>query len=145
MSENAIMQAQSETSIANVGALPIGSMVCSIKPDGDRKTAAKIYAAMNNPENRIADFINKKISVSDYLIEIVEIASEETGEMSTVPRVVLIAEDGTSYQATSYGVANSVRNLVQAVGDAPWKPALQLEIKQRPTKRGSMLTLGLIG
>ena len=126
--------------VTNIAAAPVGSMVCSIKPDGNRETAAKIYAAMNNPEHRLADFINKKISVTDYLIEVAE-----TGEISIVPRVVLIAEDGKSYQATSYGIANSVRNLVQAVGNAPWQPALQLEVKQRPTKRGSMLTLALIG
>lgn len=131
--------------INNIAAAPVGSMVCSIKPDGNRATAAKIYAAMNNPEFRLADFINKKIKVTDYLIEITEIANEETGELSQVPRVVLIAEDGKSYQATSYGIANSVRNLVQAVGAAPWAPALEVEVKQRPTKRGSMLTLALIG
>lgn len=129
----------------NINAAPTGSMICSIKPDGDRKTAAKIYAAMNNPEYKLAEFINKRIKVTDYLIEIVDIANEETGEISTVPRVVLIAEDGKSYQATSYGIANSVRNLVQAVGAAPWNPALELEVQQRPTKRGSMLTLALVG
>lgn len=131
--------------VTNIAAAPVGSMVCSIKPDGNRETAAKIYAAMNNPEHRLADFINKKLNITDYLIEVAEIANEETGEISIVPRVVLIAEDGKSYQATSYGIANSVRNLVQAVGNAPWQPALQLEVKQRPTKRGSMLTLALIG
>lgn len=131
--------------INNIGAAPAGSMICSIKPDGDRKTAAKLYAAMNNPEFKLAEYINKKIKVTDYLIEIVDIVNEETGEVSTVPRVVLIAEDGKSYQATSYGIANSVRNLVQAVGAAPWNPALELEVQQRPTKRGSMLTLALVG
>lgn len=131
--------------VTNITTAPVGSMVCSIQPDGNRETAAKIYAAMNNPEFRLADYINKKIKVTDFLIEITEIANEETGELSQVPRVVLIAEDGKSYQATSYGIANSVRNLVQAVGAAPWKPALEVEVKQRPTKRGSMLTLALIG
>lgn len=141
MSENTEL---ATANITNIAAAPVGSMVCSIKPDGDRKTAAAIYSAMNNPEFRLADFINKRIKITNYLIEIVEISNEETGEISIVPRVVLIAEDGKSYQATSYGIANSIRNLCQSVGNAPWQPALELEVKQRATKRGSMLTLALI-
>lgn len=141
MSENTEL---ATANITNIAAAPVGSMVCSIQPDGDRKTAATIYSAMNNPEYRLADFINKRIKITNYLIEIVEISNEETGEISIVPRVVLIADDGKSYQATSYGIANSVRNLCQSVGNAPWQPALELEVKQRATKRGSMLTLALI-
>ena len=98
--------------INTINAANVGTMICSIKPNpNDRATSAKIYAAMNDPEFKLADFINKKIEITDYLIEIVDIANEETGEVSTVPRVVLIDKDGKSYQATSYGIANSVRNL----------------------------------
>lgn len=131
--------------INTINAANVGTMICSIKPNpDDRETSAKIYAAMNDPEFKLADFINKKIEITDYLIEIVDIANEETGEVSTVPRVVLIDKDGKSYQATSYGIANSVRNLCLSVGDAPWAPPLKLEVKQKAIKRGFMLTLKMI-
>lgn len=131
--------------LSTITTSPAGSMVCSIKADpSDREASAKIYNAMLNPDNRIADFINKKIEVQDYFIEMVELANEETGEVSIVPRVVLISPDGTSYQATSYGIANAVRGLFAAFGDAPWTPPITVEVRQRPTKNGSMLTLAAV-
>lgn len=117
-----------------------GTTYCSVKADGDRATAAKVYNAMNNPEYRVADFINKEIAVQDILIETVEFPNEETGEIERVPRVVLMSEDGKAYQSTSIGMFNAVKNASLIFGDAPWKPALTFVIKQRPVKNGSMLT-----
>ena len=122
-----------------------GTMICSIVNDGDRAKAAKIYNAMNNPEHRVSDFINKTIAVQDVLIEIREILNEETGEVAKVPRVVLIDPEGTGYQATSIGIYNVVRNAFTAFGPAPWDPPLKMTIKQRPVARGSMLTADVVG
>lgn len=131
--------------IATISNAPIGSIVCSIKPNiNDRETSARIYNAMNNPTHRVADFINKRIDVVDYLIEVTEIVNEESGIASTVPRVVLIDEAGDSYQAVSIGMANAVRNLVIACGDAPWDPPVAIMIKQQATKNGSMLTVEML-
>lgn len=131
--------------INNIAGAAVGTIVSSIKADpSDREAAKKVYNAMNNPEHRIADYINKKIKVTDYLIEIAEIANEETGEVSTVPRVVLLDDKGASYQAVSVGMANALRNLCIACGNAPWNPAIELEIKQQPTKNGSMLTAVMV-
>lgn len=140
MSENTEL-----ATIQAIGSAPVGSIVCSIKPNpNDRETSARIYNAMNNPTHRIAEYINKEIAVVDYLIEIAEIENEETGIVSTVPRVVLIDDAGESYQAVSIGMANAVRNLVIACGDAPWHPPVDIRVKQTPTKNGSMLTVEML-
>lgn len=117
-----------------------GATFCSVKADGDLATAAKVFNAMNNPEFRVADFINKEIPVQDVLIEMVEFPDEETGEVDRVPRVVLMTPDGKAYQATSIGMFNVVKNAFHIFGEAPWDPALTFVIKQRPVKNGSMLT-----
>lgn len=131
--------------IKTIGNAPVGSIVCSIKPDkDDRETSAKIYNAMNNPTYRVADFINKEINIVDYLVEITEIVNEEVGSVSTVPRVVLIDENGDSYQAVSVGIANALRNLVIACGDAPFTPPVKVMVKQQATRNGSMLTFAMV-
>ena len=131
--------------INTIIASPAGTMICSIKPDpDDRATSAKIFNAMNNPTHRVADFINKEVSICDYLIEITDIENEETGLVSSVPRVVLIDDEGESYQAVSVGMANAVRNLVIACGDAPWSPPVTIAIRQQATKNGSMLTAEMV-
>lgn len=121
-----------------------GTSICSIKPDGNKETAKIVFNAMNNPTHKLSDFVNKKIVVSNYLIEIVEIADEDTGAISVVPRTVLIAPDGESYMANSKGIFNSVRNAVNALGDAPWGDGVTFEVKQQKVGRGNMLTLVMV-
>lgn len=123
----------------------IGKMVCSITPTGNRKEDAKIFAALNNPEYRIANFINKKIKVQNVLVEIRELLNEETGEIDTAPRVVLISDDGKAYQAVSKGIFNAVKNAYEIFGQAPWEPPLEIEVKQIAVGKGSMLTFDVVG
>ena len=136
---------------ANITQQSAGAMVTSFKADpNDRATSAKIFNAMNNPSEKISAHINETIEVQDYLVEIAEIEETDqygmaTGGIATVPRVVLVSPDGTAYQAVSVGMANAVRNIVAVCGDAPWIPAVQLKIKQVPTKNGSMLTVEMVG
>ena len=123
----------------------VGKMVCSIQPTGNRKEDAKIFAALNNPEFKIANFINKRIKVQNILVEIREILNEDSGEIETAPRVVLIAEDGKAYQAVSKGIFNAVKNACEVFGSAPWEPPLEIEVKQVAVGKGSMLTFDVIG
>ena len=145
------VQEQALVSVQNITTAGIGSMVPSLRanPD-DRAASVRVFNAMNTPNDRVSNHINETISVQDYLIEMTEIEDTDSygnglGSYSVVPRVVLVAPDGTSYQATSYGIANAVRNVGIVCGDAPWVPPVQLKVKQVPTKRGSMLTVDMVG
>lgn len=139
--------AETTNALATVNATAenVGQTVCSITPTGNRKEDARIFSALNNPEYRIANFINKKIAVTDVLVEIRELLNEESGEIETAPRVVLIDEDGKAYQAVSKGIFNAVKNAYQVFGAAPWDPALEIEIKQVAVGKGSMLTFDVVG
>lgn len=144
-------QQQALVSVQNITNAGIGAMVTSLHANPhDRAASVRVFNAMNNPNDRVSNHINETISVQDYLIEMTEIEDTDSygnglGSYSVVPRVVLVAPDGTSYQATSYGIANAVRNVVMVCGDAPWVPPVQLKVKQVPTKRGSMLTVDMVG
>ena len=132
--------------VSTIMAGGVGNSYCSIKVDPtDRKTAAKVYNALNNPEYRIADFINKDIFVSDVLVEVAEVMNEETGELEHAPRVVLIDDKGSAYQSVSIGMLNVVKNAVKVFGEPTWEPPLVMTIKQKPVGRGSMLTAEVKG
>lgn len=136
MSENAIV------SISTIMNEQPGTALCSIVPEAGNKEQAKaVYNAMNNPTHRLRDFVNKKILVENVLIEVNDVMNEDTGEIDRVPRTVLIAPDGTSYQATSKGVFTSIKNAYQAFGQAPWVGGIEFEVKQVQVGRGQMLTL----
>lgn len=133
---------------ANVGSIladGVGASYCSIQADGDRKSAAKVYNALNNPDDRIANMINQDIPVTDVLIEVTEIVNDETGDVSTVPRVVLIDDKGKTYQAVSLGMFNAVKNAITVFGAPTWQPPLVFTIKQKPVRNGSMLTAEIKG
>lgn len=139
MSENAIV------TISTIMNEQPGTALCSIQPEpGNREQAKMVYNALNNPTNKLRDFVNKKILVENVLIEINDILNEDTGEIDRVPRTVLISPDGTSYQATSKGVFTSIKNAYQALGAAPWPGGIEFEVKQVSVGRGQMLTLTMV-
>ena len=115
---------------------------CSIQ-GGDRATKARIFNAANNPEHKVGDMINKVINVKDVMAEMIEVANEETGEVSMAPRVVLIDDKGEAYQAVSQGIFNAVKNAIQVFGAPTWDEPLPCLIKQVQVKNGSMLTFDI--
>lgn len=133
MSENEIMNVAQELSA------DARTAYCSIKGATMRERAA-VYNASNNPNHRLADFINKVIRVKDVLAEQVEMVDEETGELQTAVRVVLIDVDGASYQAISTGVFSALKRAIQVFGAPTWDDGLPILIKQVPVGKGSMLT-----
>lgn len=132
---------------ANIGGLVaqgVGASFCSINADpNDRKAASKVFNALNNPDHRVADFINKKIAVKDVLVEISEVVNESTGEIETAPRVVLIDDKGEAYQSVSVGMFGAVKNAIKVFGQPTWEPPLDVIIKQKPVGKGSMLTFDI--
>lgn len=110
---------------------------CSI-PASTRAEKAAIFNAMANPDERLAKMINKSIDVVDIYAEMVQMKSEklnkETGELvektDSVPRVVLIDDNGKSYACASTGIFNAVKRLIQTFGEPTWTPPLRVEIQQ---------------
>lgn len=119
------------------------STYCSVQ-GGDRKAKAMVYNAMNNPEHRIGDCINKKIKVKDVLCEIIDMTDENTGEVIQAPRVVLIDEKGESYQAVSNGIFNAVKKAIAVFGAPTWDEPLEILIKQISFGKNQMLTFDVV-
>lgn len=115
------------------------SVFCSVQ-GGTRADRAKVYNAMNNPSHRVGDFINQKILVKDVLCEVIELADEDTGELKQCPRVVLIDENGESYQAVSTGIFNAVKKAIAVFGAPTWDEPLPVVIKQVTFGKNQMLT-----
>lgn len=118
------------------------STFCSIQ-GGDRATLAKVYNAMNNPQHKVGDFINKVIKVKDVFVEVIDLPNEETGVIESAPRVVLIDDKGEAYQAVSQGIFNAVKSAMLVFGQPTWDDPLPCLIKQVSVKNGSMLTFDI--
>lgn len=114
--------------------------VCSIDAV-DPETKAIVFNAANNPDHKVKDFVNRQINVKDVYAEIIEIASEETGEITKVPRIVLIDADGLAFECVSVGMYSAIRKLVAIYGAPTWEPPLTVTVKQKSVGKGSMYTL----
>ena len=121
-------------------AQPESNALCSIK--GDSPEAKKlVYNASNNPKHKIDDYINKEIALQDIFVEIIELANEKTGELEQAPRIVLIDDQGESYQCVSNGIFGSLKKLITVFGEPTWVEPIHVIVKQVKVKRGTMLTL----
>lgn len=112
---------------------------CSMKAN-DNKSKAMLFKAMNNPEKRIGDCINTLIKVKDVYCETVQVVSNETGETEWVPRVVLIDENGTAYQAVSMGVYSALAKVIRVFGMPTWNEPIPIKIKQISRGERKLLT-----
>lgn len=118
------------------------SMFCSIT-GGTREAKAAVFNASNNPTHKVGDFINQVINVKDVLAEQIEVTDEETGEIDTAVRVVLIDDKGESYQAVSTGIFNALKKAIAIFGEPTWDEPLPCLIKQVKVGKGSMLTFDI--
>lgn len=113
----------------------------------------RLYNAINVPDYKLSDFINRDINVRDVIIMGVEINREANpfdksdgdavDERRKANRVILIDMDGKSYAATSDGISNAVRTLMSVFGSLHFEDGLTVTVKQVNVKRGSLLTLSL--
>ena len=105
---------------------------------------AKLYNAMNNPDERLADNINKVINAKDLYVEIVNCVNQETGEVTEAPRIVVIDDMGKSYQCVSVGIFSAFKKIIQIFGAPTWETPIQIEVKQISKGQRKMLTLNVI-
>lgn len=108
-----------------------------------REEKAAMFNAMNNPDKRLADCINMQIRAKDLYIEIVNCTNEETGEVTACPRIVIIDEEGVSYQCVSVGIYSALKKVIQVFGAPTWDEPVTLEVKQITKGQRKMLTLNV--
>lgn len=107
--------------------------------------ASALFTAMNNPTAAISQNINNTINVDNVYIQAVTVNDMITGEERTLPRVVLIDDEGKSYGGTSSGIFNALEKLFTLYGTPDtWQAPITIKIKQVKVNRGSMLTFDLI-
>lgn len=100
-----------------------------------------MYKAMSNPDKRLGDCINQVIFAKDLFMEEVNMVNEETGEVTTCPRIVIIDKDGVSYQSVSFGIFNALKRVISVFGTPTWEQPIPLKVIQVTRKEKKMLSL----
>lgn len=126
---------------------PDSNLFCSLQDDGTRKSKVAIYNAINNADERLSEHIGETLEIIDVVAHPVQLIDEQTGEAVECLRTVLIDKKGTSYTATSAGVANSLQRIFSLIGFPSWKDEpVKMKVKQVNTRNGNnkILTIELV-
>lgn len=94
-------------------------VMCTFDTDGSKASKLRLHKIKANPDERLQDHINEKITVTGFVAHWVETKNERTGEITPAPRIILIDDKGTTYTCVSIGVYNSLRNIVMDL----WLPS----------------------
>lgn len=113
---------------------------CSLKAETEDEKIA-LFNATNAPKYRIGDCINQEINVKDVFVEAVEIANRETGELQTCPRVILIDENGETFQAVSTGIFNALKKMFVVFGTPSWDIPKRVKVRQITKGEKKILSL----
>lgn len=120
---------------------PTGQFYCSIKNDGTRKSAVAIFNAVNGADESVADHIGEVLEIVNVVAHPVELPDEETGEIFTALRTVLVDKNGKTYTAVSQGITSALSRIFSIVGtpeDGAWeKEPVKMKIKQVKTRNGN--------
>ena len=108
---------------------------CSMEAS-DLRSVAMLYNAVSNPE-KIKKIIGKQIKLAHIYIDAITLHDQQSGEVITAPRVVLIDDKAQSWQSVSMGMYESVKKLIQMFGDpSDWAKPLTVEIVPVELKNG---------
>lgn len=85
---------------------------------------------------RLRDMINKEIRVKNISITPVDYTDEETGEITTHPKTVIVDYDGNCYASSSIGVYRSVVNIYQNFPEDFSNGNITVAVKEKTTRNG---------
>jgi len=105
--------------------------------------AKDFYNAVSQPDTSLKECVNIPIAMTHVSVEVCEMHSEQNGDV-IAPRVVIMDEDGKSYQAVSIGVYQSLKRIFALFGTPDtWTEPLTVVPMLTSTKKGQVLSLRL--
>lgn len=123
---------------------PDAAFYSSLKTDSftDR---VKVAQALTTSKP-IADNIGTEFGLADFIVQSVQIADENSGEINEAPRVTLIDSEGNAFHGTSVGLLSAVRNLIAYVGEpSTWPEPVKVKIVEERGRRGyRFMTIKLV-
>ena len=129
------MDSVTVSSLADPGA---SQMYCSIRDDGTMQSKARIFNSINSPDKRISDCIGETISLANIVAHPIQLVDENSGELIETMRMVLVDDQGTSYEAVSTGIVNAVSRILQIFGQPDtWTAPIKVKPVQEGTRNGN--------
>lgn len=113
------------------------AMYCSLKSDGSLASKARIFNAVNSPDKKVSECIGDTIQLTDVVAHPIWLTDEKSGELVEAMRMVLVDDQGISYEAVSGGLVNAVQRILQIFGQPEtWETPIPVKPIQKGTRNG---------
>jgi len=101
-----------------------------------REGKIKLYSALQNAE-KLDEHLNETMLMSNAVAQAVQVTDDQTGEVSTTVRVVIVTADGKAYAATSPTLAAGLNTMFGIFGTPnTWDAPLAIKVVERRSRRG---------
>lgn len=109
----------------------------------------KILLAMQDADYSLIDYMDEHpgavLLLQDVLIHNIQLTDEETGELKTEPRTVLIDVDGKRYASVSRGVIGSLQKIFPLFGIPPYDPPMAITARRVKTRKFKTININVVG
>lgn len=135
MAENEVA-VQTQNKAVAVGSITEAAGFYTSLKVANRADQMNLLKAINNSVP-LVDKAGEKIAIVDVVMQEVEIADEKTGELQDAIRITLIDKDGTAYNATSKGIAQSLKQTFGVLGTPDqWDEPLVVTVAEERGRNG---------
>lgn len=91
---------------------------------------------------KVDDAIGTTINLANFVVQAVQLTDEKTGEVSEALRITLLDEDDNAFVATSKGIANQLKLLLQVMGEpSTWTEPVPVTFAQEGSGARKYFTL----
>lgn len=122
---------------------PDSAFYSSIK-GGDFASKKAVAAALTS-STPIDEILGETIDLVNIIVQPVDLA-DDSGNVNTAPRVILIDSKGVAFHATSVGLLSAIRNLFATIGEPEtWPEAVPVKVVQQKGRNGfKFFTINLV-
>ena len=96
-----------------------------------------IFKVLGSADYKVADTLGTTINLRNVLVQKYDKVNQETGEVETKYRTILIDENGTTYASASKGLFTSCKRLFALMGlPEHWVESLPVKVEEVKTTQG---------
>ena len=112
-----------------------GALYSTVKAETEDERM-EVYGAIAGA-GKIDDVEGETLLLKNFIIQAIELTDEETGELVSTTRVVLITEDGSAYAGISKPLVQGLQLLTQLVGHpSTWSTPKAVVVDRITTRKG---------
>lgn len=101
-----------------------------------REGKIKLYAALQNAE-KLDEHLNEPLDMVNAVAQAVQVTDDQTGEISSTVRVIILTSDNKAYSATSPTLAAGLNTMFSIFGTPnTWDTPLTIKVVERRSRRG---------